>query len=95
MPADSETPCVPCECDLVGSDGPCNIFGGECKCHEGFAGPTCSYCAPGYNGELCSKCICDVRGTMPGGECESHCQCKVRLFKKKNNNNIKSNNKFH
>lgn len=74
---DAEIPCIPCSCDPLGSDGPCNIFGGECNCIEGFAGPTCSYCEPGYHGESCTKCMCDTRGTMPGGECESHCQCKV------------------
>lgn len=74
---DSETPCVPCECDAVGSLGPCLNFGGECVCKEGFTGRKCSECAIGYRGENCTKCSCDVRGTMAGGECESHCQCKV------------------
>lgn len=76
---DAETPCIPCNCNPSGTGGPCNVVGGECICKEGFMGPTCSVCTPGYKGESCTRCDCDVRGTMPGGECESHCQCKLHV----------------
>jgi hypothetical protein len=78
-PPNSETPCVPCECNSIGSAGGCNFFGGECYCKEGYTGPKCTNCLSGYRGENCTKCSCDVRGTMPGGECEAHCQCKLHV----------------
>lgn len=77
---ETTNPCIPCDCHLNGSDGPCSSIGGECNCKPGFMGPRCSECAAGYKGEQCTKCSCDVRGTMHGGECESHCQCKVGVF---------------
>lgn len=70
-------PCIPCECNPIGTVGTCAGIGGACTCKPGFAGKKCSECAPGYSGQNCTKCPCDSRGTMPGGECESHCQCKV------------------
>lgn len=70
-------PCVPCECNPLGSEGHCSSIGGACTCKEGFAGPKCTECASGFSGPNCEKCACDSSGTMPGGECESHCQCKV------------------
>lgn len=80
IPANARNPCIPCECDSVGSDGPCNPIGGQCKCHKGYAGNKCTECATGFKGKHCTKCACDIRGTMEGGECESHCQCKVIQF---------------
>lgn len=77
--ADAMKPCIPCDCDSIGSDGPCNPIGGQCKCRKGYAGEMCTECAPGFKGPHCTKCACDGRGTMEGGECESHCQCKVYL----------------
>lgn len=74
----ANTPCYPCDCDPIGAQAFCNSLGGECICKKGFIGAKCDQCAPGYKGEYCTKCDCDVRGTMPGGECESHCQCKVK-----------------
>nr|XP_029715798.1 laminin subunit alpha-1-like [Aedes albopictus] len=64
----AEEPCVPCSCSSKGSTGECDPVGGECVCKEGFTGPRCTECAPGYHGEKCTKCLCDIRGTMPGGE---------------------------
>jgi laminin, alpha 1/2 len=78
-PPNSETPCVPCECDGIGAAGGCDYLGGDCHCKEGYTGPKCTHCLSGYRGENCTKCSCDVRGTMPGGECESHCQCKLHV----------------
>lgn len=84
VPPSVKNPCVPCDCNESGTNGPCAPIGGICTCKEGFIGPKCADCAPGYSGSNCTKCDCDMRGTMPGGECESHCQCKVShpLFKK-------------
>lgn len=76
----SKNPCVPCDCDVSGSNGICNPIGGDCQCKEGFTGSKCTLCLPGYKGEKCTRCDCDARGTMPGGQCESHCQCKVITF---------------
>ncbi|EAT47381.1 AAEL001477-PA [Aedes aegypti] len=75
----AEEPCVPCNCSAKGSTGECNPIGGECVCKKGFTGSRCMECAPGYHGENCTKCLCDIKGTMPGGECESHCQCKLHV----------------
>lgn len=72
-------PCLPCDCHEKGSEGPCLPNGGECKCKDGFIGPKCDQCVPGHRGSKCLKCGCDPRGTMPGGECESHCQCKLNV----------------
>lgn len=77
VPPDAQSPCMPCECNAAGSHG-CNPIGGECLCRKGFTGRTCSECESFYEGEMCKKCLCDTRGTMPGGECESDCQCRVR-----------------
>lgn len=76
----AQDPCVPCECNPNGSVGVCNNIGGTCTCRTGFAGQFCEQCAAGYNGENCEKCACNAKGTMPGGECESHCQCKVSRY---------------
>lgn len=77
--ADHEIPCVPCDCNLKGSIGICNPLGGECVCKPGFSGPKCDQCAIGFGGSDCERCSCDVRGTIPGGECEESCQCKSHV----------------
>lgn len=74
---DHEQPCVPCNCDEKGSVGTCNPIGGDCVCKPGYSGPKCDQCAVGFNGGDCDKCSCDIRGTIPGGECETQCQCKT------------------
>lgn len=74
---DDEVPCLPCDCSGKGSIGACNPLGGECVCKPGYSGPKCDQCAVGFNGGDCEKCSCDVRGTIPGGECEEQCQCKM------------------
>ncbi|XP_059617833.1 laminin subunit alpha lam-3 [Phlebotomus argentipes] len=78
-PPDAKVPCIPCECHPLGALETCNALGGECVCREGFSGPKCDRCARGHHGENCTRCQCDPRGTMPGGECESHCQCKLHV----------------
>lgn len=72
-------PCVPCDCHDPGSEGHCMSLGGECMCKEGFTGTRCDQCIAGHRGPKCLKCGCDSRGTMQGGECESHCQCKLNV----------------
>ncbi|GAB0100124.1 laminin subunit alpha-1 [Sergentomyia squamirostris] len=79
IPADAKYPCIPCDCHLLGAIDTCNSIGGECTCREGFSGPRCDRCSHGYHGENCKKCLCDLRGTMSGGVCESHCQCKLHV----------------
>lgn len=77
--ADAEIPCIQCDCSPIGSLGVCSSDGGVCECREGFTGRKCDECALGYSGNDCKKCACNIRGTMPGGECENHCQCKVNF----------------
>lgn len=72
-------PCIRCDCNPLGSEGDCKVFGGACTCKEGFTGFKCETCIQGFRGPKCQKCGCDTRGTMPGGHCEEHCQCKVRF----------------
>lgn len=74
-------PCILCECNPIGTIGACANIGGACTCKPGFVGQKCAECATGYSGPNCTKCACDSRGTMPGGECEAHCQCKVRKYR--------------
>lgn len=81
-----KNPCIPCDCNPSGTDGACAVLGGACVCKEGFIGSKCAECAPGFSGPNCTKCACDMRGTMPGGECETHCQCKVSVEQNKKTN---------
>lgn len=76
----SKSTCVPCNCSVIGSEMPCNPIGGECTCRTGFTGPSCNQCDSGYMGDMCQKCDCNESGTMPGGQCELNCQCKVGLI---------------
>ncbi|KAG5676021.1 hypothetical protein PVAND_005876 [Polypedilum vanderplanki] len=76
---DDDEPCIACNCSQKGSIGVCNEVGGECICKPGFSGPKCDICAVGYGGNDCEKCSCDVRGTIPGGECDESCQCKPHV----------------
>ena len=54
-----------CECDGEGvASDVCDPYSGNCPCSEGFAGPRCSVCAPGYhNYPLCQRCRCSEVGT--------------------------------
>lgn len=76
---DDDEPCIACDCNVKGSSGICNPVGGECVCKEGFTGPKCDKCAVGFQGENCEKCSCDIRGTVPGEECEEPCHCKANV----------------
>ncbi|CAD7085668.1 unnamed protein product [Hermetia illucens] len=74
---DSSEPCVKCECNSTGSTGECDPESGVCVCREGFSGLRCDECLPGFKGSDCVGCTCDSRGTVPGGECDDPCECKL------------------
>lgn len=55
---------------------------GKCTCHvddlTGFAGVSCSECAPGYFGRNCEPCECGPHGTCADGRLGTGaCQCKT------------------
>lgn len=78
--------CLLCECEGIGSTGQCiadeeSMFGelqpGDCVCLEGFGGPKCDHCAPGYkNYPKCEPCPCNYAGSKNGEACEGDCRCK-------------------
>lgn len=79
VPVDAPNPCLPCDCDPIGSEGGCRPRGGQCKCREGFKGRRCDQCQDGFQGPNCDKCPCDIRGTVAGGQCADECECKVHV----------------
>lgn len=55
-------------------------YAGDCMCREGFCGPNCEDCAPGYTGyPYCVPCPCDPLGSVNMDLCEADCQCKVGI----------------
>ena len=67
--------------DVVVDTGVTVVFqcAGDCTCNEGFAGPKCSECAPGWHGyPACEQCACDPAGSLNVDTCEGDCSCKVR-----------------
>ncbi|XP_055337185.1 laminin subunit alpha-1-like [Paramacrobiotus metropolitanus] len=80
--------CLPCECETagIGTTGQCianeeAMFGdlqpGDCVCLEGFGGPRCDHCAPGYrNYPRCEPCPCSYAGSKNGEACGDECICK-------------------
>ncbi|GAU99875.1 hypothetical protein RvY_10813-2 [Ramazzottius varieornatus] len=78
--------CLPCECQDFGTTGQCivneesmigDLQPGDCVCLEGFAGPKCDHCAPGYrNYPECEPCPCSYAGSRNGEACQGDCQCK-------------------
>lgn len=84
IPPDAKEPCIPCPCSKQGTvnDGECAQEpveeAGKCLCKPGYSGLLCDRCAAGYKGyPNCHPCPCDPRGTVPSGDCESDCLCKV------------------
>ncbi|XP_044750495.1 laminin subunit alpha-1 [Coccinella septempunctata] len=77
---DSEAPCVRCKCDGIGGSTDCVQYGeeaGKCVCQEGYSGPNCDECAPGFRGfPNCERCPCDPKGVVNVGDCEGSCICK-------------------
>uniref|UniRef100_A0A3B4ARG9 Laminin subunit alpha-1 n=1 Tax=Periophthalmus magnuspinnatus TaxID=409849 RepID=A0A3B4ARG9_9GOBI len=84
----SDSPCVPCDCDLRGSlssvcvrdDSTPGSSPGQCPCREGFSGSRCERCAFGYRDfPLCSKCECNLAGSTNTDPCEE-CVCKKNVM---------------
>lgn len=76
---DHPEPCLRCDCNMKGSTGECNPAGGECVCKPGYSGAKCDECATGFDGSDCERCSCDIRGSLPGAECEDECKCKANV----------------
>ncbi|KAK2168856.1 hypothetical protein NP493_1214g00017 [Ridgeia piscesae] len=78
--------CHMCLCDVPGSIGLCikddlleyaAIYAGDCLCREGYCGPRCGECSPGYKGfPLCLPCTCDRAGSINVDICDDTCVCK-------------------
>ncbi|OQV23620.1 Laminin subunit alpha-2 [Hypsibius exemplaris] len=78
--------CLQCECQDFGTTGQCiadeesmvgELQPGDCVCLEGFGGPKCDHCAPGYrNYPDCEPCPCNYAGSKNGEACEGDCECK-------------------
>lgn len=54
-----------CDCDHQGTEPEiCNKQSGQCICREGFGGPRCDRCLPGYfNYPSCQPCNCSSTGS--------------------------------
>lgn len=59
-----QTP-LDCDCDVQGTEEEvCNKESGTCICREGFGGPRCDQCLPGYyNYPDCKPCNCSATGS--------------------------------
>ncbi len=55
-----------CDCDLQGTVSEvCEKQSGQCLCKEGFGGPRCDKCLPGYyNYPDCQPCNCSILGSV-------------------------------
>ncbi|KAI0219269.1 Laminin subunit alpha-2 [Lamellibrachia satsuma] len=81
--------CQMCLCDGPGSIGLCvkdslleyaAIYAGDCLCREGYCGPRCGECSPGYKGfPQCAPCPCDRAGSVNLDICDDTCVCKPRV----------------
>ena len=56
---------IDCDCDHEGTESEiCNKESGQCICREGFGGPRCDRCLPGfYNYPSCQPCNCSPTGS--------------------------------
>ncbi|XP_066263051.1 laminin subunit alpha lam-3 isoform X1 [Euwallacea similis] len=77
-------PCIKCECSVVGAtEDICIQYGpsaGTCKCKSGYSGSKCDSCASGFRGyPNCESCPCDLKGVIPGNDCEEQCFCKANV----------------
>lgn len=54
-----------CDCDIQGTEEEiCDKDNGQCICREGFGGPRCDQCLPGYyNYPACKTCNCSATGS--------------------------------
>ena len=56
-------------------------YAGDCLCREGYCGPRCGECSPGYKGfPLCLPCTCDRAGSTNVDICDDTCVCKVSVL---------------
>lgn len=58
--------CIPCKCDIHGTvEEVCNKQSGKCLCKEGFGGPRCDQCLPGFSQNFpdCTPCNCSAAGS--------------------------------
>lgn len=55
-----------CNCDVLGTlEEVCDKDAGKCLCKEGFGGPRCDQCIPGYyNYPDCVPCNCSIIGSV-------------------------------
>jgi len=75
-----------CDCDPKGTTADfCNTETGQCICKDGFGGPRCDQCAPGFfrNQYMpffqCDPCDCNEKGTVASGVCNpenGQCPCE-------------------
>ena len=67
-----------CNCDVKGTELEiCHKSTGQCLCKEGFGGPRCDQCLPGYSGYPdCKPCGCsDVGSTSKVCDHSGKCPC--------------------
>ncbi|XP_037662104.1 laminin subunit alpha-1 isoform X2 [Choloepus didactylus] len=87
-----DDPCLPCDCDPLGSlssvcvrDGlHSDLHGGkwpgQCPCKEGYAGERCDRCQFGYKGyPTCVRCDCSPAGSINDDPCTEPCLCKENV----------------
>lgn len=69
---------IDCNCDLKGTVGEvCDKNSGKCLCKEGYGGPRCEQCVPGYyNYPDCVPCNCSTLGSVsPFCDVTGKCPC--------------------
>ncbi|KAJ8260266.1 hypothetical protein GJAV_G00178990 [Gymnothorax javanicus] len=83
---DQPDTCLRCQCSVEGSErgGQCDVRAGVCQCKANVEGPRCDRCKKGYYGlsannpEGCSKCSCNVGGSLTENACDpltGKCRC--------------------
>lgn len=69
---------IDCNCDIQGTQGEiCGKLSGHCLCKEGYGGPRCDQCLPGYyNYPDCVPCNCSTLGSVSTiCDVSGKCQC--------------------